>query len=65
MVDRYTKIVLTVIAIALSALVVQNIVQPVGAQLASGCGNNSWNACKVEVTNTPLEIRGEVTAYAP
>ena len=53
MVDRYTKIVLTIIAISLCALVLQNMVQPVGA-LGSTCGT-SKNPCHVtgEVTVTP------------
>lgn len=56
MIDRYTKIVLTVIAVSLCALVLQNIVPPAGA-LGSACGT-SKNPCHVtgEVTVTPRLI---------
>jgi Zn-dependent membrane protease YugP len=34
MIDRYTKIILTVIAVCLVALVVQNVIKPAHAQYA-------------------------------
>jgi hypothetical protein len=39
MTDRYTKAVLTVIAVALVAIVVQNGMRNASAQLGGGCGN--------------------------
>jgi hypothetical protein len=39
--DRYTKIVLTVIAGALVALVAQNAIAPAQAQLGLGCGSKA------------------------
>jgi hypothetical protein len=39
--DRYTKTVLTVIAGALVALVVQNAIAPAQAQLGLGCGSKA------------------------
>ena len=51
MVDRYTKTVLTIIAVALCALVLQDTVRPVGA-LGEGCGGY-FDPCHVEVTGTP------------
>lgn len=63
MTDRYTKIVLTVIAVALCVIAVQNAV-PRARALGNGCGDSSSNPCYVEpasfagfdvnVTNWPL-----------
>lgn len=39
MVDRYTKLVLTVVAAALVAITAQNFVRPASAQLGEGCGD--------------------------
>lgn len=39
MVDRYTKVVLTVIAASLAAIALQGAIRPAEAQLNSGCGN--------------------------
>jgi hypothetical protein len=50
--DRYTKTVLTVIAGALVALVVQNAIAPAQAQLGVGCGMPYGGMpCDVRVTN--------------
>ena len=53
-IDKYTKIVLTVIAISLVTIAFSNInetmVEP--AMASSDCGERSWNPCYVEVTNT-------------
>ena len=46
MIDRYTKVVLTVIAVALVTLVVQNIVKSSLAQ-DSGCGGYGQSPCAV------------------
>ena len=51
--DRYTKLVLTVIAGALVALVVQNAIAPAQAQLGMGCPSATGLACDVRVTNWP------------
>lgn len=45
--DRYTKLVLTVIAGALVALVVQNAIAPAQAQLGSGACGSSHIPCYV------------------
>ena len=52
-IDKYTKIVLTVIAISLVTIAFSNInetmIEP--AMASSDCGE-SWNPCYVRVTNT-------------
>jgi hypothetical protein len=45
MVDTYTKIVLTLIGVALCALVIQNAVPSAAALGKSDCGNKSYRAC--------------------
>lgn len=48
MADRYTKIVLTVIAFALSALAIEQATPPARAQMISGgasCGLTASSAC--------------------
>jgi hypothetical protein len=46
MTDRYTKGVLTIIAVLLAVLVVQSVIQPVGAifgiQKVAICDNYGW-----------------------
>jgi len=54
MIDRYTKVVLTVIAAALVTLVVQNIVKPSLAQ-DSGCGSYGQSPCAV-AWSTPMPV---------
>lgn len=53
-IDKYTKIVLTVIAVSLAAIAFSDInetmIKP--AMASSDCGDRSWNPCYVEVTNT-------------
>jgi hypothetical protein len=57
MTDRYTKIVLTVIASTLAILVVQNATRPAIAQ-GGECGSRR-NPCHVEVSNT-VTVDGKV-----
>ncbi len=52
--DCYTKLVLTVIAGALIALVVQNAIAPAQAQLGLQCGRGT--PCEVVVVNWPLAM---------
>jgi hypothetical protein len=58
MIDRYTKAVLTVIATALVALVVQNWLMAASAQQANACGNTLYAQppCTV-VWSSPLPVR--------
>jgi hypothetical protein len=53
MVDVYTKAVLTVIAVALSAIAIRSAV-PSALALGEGCGNSISDYCYVYVTNSPL-----------
>lgn len=55
MVDRYTKIILTIIALAMVALTIRPIinVHPAGAQ-GLACGQMA-NPCEVRVTNFPWQ----------
>ena len=59
MTDRYTKSVLTIIAIALCALVAQNSIPRASAQ--SGCGQWMYNPCYVSIAGnndySPLSVR--------
>ena len=52
--NKYMRVVLTLIAASLWALVVQNAVRPATAQ-SGGCGGFS-NPCSVHVTNFPIEF---------
>lgn len=65
MVDRYSKIVLTVIALALVALVVRPMFESgsAGAQ-ARGCGD-AMNPCYVTAAAGGLPVRGTVFVVAP
>lgn len=47
MIDRYTKILLTIIAIALTTLCIQNLALNAVAQ-GSACGKSSFDACYVQ-----------------
>jgi hypothetical protein len=46
--DRYAKIVLTVIATALIIIALQNIITPAQA-VSEACGSNRYNPCFVTV----------------
>lgn len=48
MFDRYTKIVLTVIAVALSAIAVQGTIRPAFAAFGEACGQSSISPCFVD-----------------
>ena len=61
MVDRYTKIVLTIIAIALCGLVLQNAV-PTAAAVGEECGK-SWDPCHVYVKGGNVTVSGGVFTY--
>jgi hypothetical protein len=58
MIDRYTKIVLTVIAAALTSLAVQNGLMTASAQQNTACGNAMYaqQPCTV-VWHDPLPVR--------
>lgn len=53
MVDHYTKVVLTIIAAALVALVAQQATRPANAQYGSGCGTSSRSPCYIEFSREP------------
>jgi len=53
MVDRYTKVVLTVIAMALLGIFVQGLVRPAIAQ-SNGCGS-ILEGCYIRTFN-PIEV---------
>ncbi len=55
--DRYTKVMLTIIALVLSGILVQNTILPAIA-IGDGCGS-SYNPCYIRVTND-IEVRGRV-----
>ena len=50
-VDVYTKVVLTVIAVALCVLVGQNMVSPAVAFGESSCGS-TFTPCRIEIHHT-------------
>ena len=57
MVDRYTKIVLTIIAAALVTLVLQNGLMTAFAQQNTGCGNIAFGQPPCTVTwSSPLPV---------
>ncbi len=53
-IDRYTKIVLTVIAVSLAVIALSNIKETIiePAMATSDCGDSRYSPCYVEVTNT-------------
>jgi hypothetical protein len=57
MFDRYTKAVLTVIAVSLTVIAAQGVVRPAQAQM-EGCGINSMDACYVR-TDRALPVMVE------
>jgi len=48
--DRYTKTILTVIAVALVAIAAQNAITPAKA-VGGGCGRENYNPCWVKLVN--------------
>ena len=54
--DRYTKFVLSVIAVALCVLVVQNAMPLRTASAFTSCGSNPYSPCHVS-----LEVRGTIS----
>jgi hypothetical protein len=57
MIDRYTKIVLTVIAVALSALAVQGFIPTAQAAPGDGaCGANKFTPCSVSIVNETVPV---------
>lgn len=55
MIDRYTKVILTIIALALVALVAQNSTRPAVAQLGGdGCGSLAM-PCYI-ATRRPIDV---------
>jgi hypothetical protein len=59
MIDRYTKIVLTIIAVALSAIAVQGAIGSAQAQFGNGCGSFG-DPCYVDagLSGLPVYIVG-------
>ena len=56
MIDRYTKTVLTVIAVTLVMLVLQNLTSRANAESSEGCGRSFVNPCYL-ATASPLDVR--------
>ena len=57
MTDRYTKFVLSVIAIFLAVIAIQNSMQPAHAA-AQNCGSGPTAPCYVWISNQPIEVVG-------
>jgi hypothetical protein len=55
MVDRYTKTVLTVIAAALVAIVIQEVAPNAIAQSGMDCGRTVHAPCCVTISNAPFD----------
>ncbi|NTJ65155.1 hypothetical protein G6M50_30715 [Agrobacterium rhizogenes] len=47
--DKYTRTVLTIIAVSLAAIAIQNTIPP--AKARGGCGEESYNPCFVKLVN--------------
>jgi hypothetical protein len=59
MVDRYTKMVLTIIATALVVLVGQNFVRPASAQLGDGACGDLIHPCYITASGAiPVAEQG-------
>ena len=50
MMDAYTKIVLTVIAVSLAVLAGREIPRPASAQIGQDCGHVIYRPCYIELT---------------
>ncbi|MGY5775156.1 hypothetical protein [Rhizobium sp. SG741] len=48
--DKYTKTVLTIIAVALAAIAIQNTITPAQA-VGGGCGLETYRPCYVKLVN--------------
>ena len=60
MIDRYTKIVLTIIATSLVALVFQNLSQSALAQGSDPCGSSPQTACWIQATAShPVYVQAD------
>ncbi len=55
MIDAYSKIVLTVIAVALSGIFVQGVIRGASAQLGGSCGSRS-DPCYVRNIDGALNV---------
>jgi hypothetical protein len=55
--DRYTKIVLTVIAVSLSVIATRQVIDTATAQSSGECGFGFLPPCEVFVENWPLSLR--------
>ncbi|MBB3289285.1 hypothetical protein FHT91_004284 [Rhizobium sp. BK347] len=47
--DKYTRTVLTIIAVSLVAIAIQNTITP--AKARGSCGEESYNPCFVKLVN--------------
>ncbi len=56
MVDRYTKTILTVIAAALVALVIQGLAPKAIAQYGMSACGDSRKPCYIELSTVPLPV---------
>jgi hypothetical protein len=54
MTDTYSKVVLTVIAVALCAICMQGVMRGASAQVTQRCGESQYRVCYVEITNAFL-----------
>ena len=61
MVDRYTKIILTIIAFALCVLAIQNSV-PTATAVGPECGV-SWSPCYVYIIDGSIRVTGSVHTF--
>lgn len=59
MIDRYTKTILTVIAVCLAALVVQNVTKPAYAQYAGGPVHVIVDQIGVNLASLPLPVHAQ------
>jgi hypothetical protein len=62
MIDRYTKAILTMIALALMAISMQLSVGPGAAQVGRECGQSSSSPCYVQISTGEWGINVNVTS---